>query len=168
MDLVPFAGAMARVGNDRQMAETLDRRDDAEVERVARVVGERADAALAQDHVVVAFRQDVLGGHQEFFERGRHAALEQHRFARPSGVAQQGEVLHVASADLDAVGILDHEVERLDVDGFGDDAKTRFLAGLGEQSEPLFAEALKRIGRRAGLIGAAAQQLGAAGFYGAG
>ena len=55
---------------------------NAQVQRVAGVVREGADAALAEDHVVIALRQDVLGGHQELVDRGGHAALEQHRLAR--------------------------------------------------------------------------------------
>ena len=36
----------------------------------------------------------------------RHAALEQHRLAGASGALEQREILHVAGADLDHVGIL--------------------------------------------------------------
>ena len=53
---VAVAGAVARVGDDRQVAHALDERDRAQVERVARRRLEGADAALAQDHVGVARR----------------------------------------------------------------------------------------------------------------
>ena len=96
----------------------------AEVESVARVVGEGAHAALAQDHVVIALAHDVFGGHQKFFERRRHAALQQHRFFRTPRAFQQREILHVARADLDHVRVLFDQVERFVVDRFGDDSQS--------------------------------------------
>ena len=66
---VALAGAVAGVDEDGQMAEALHGGNNAEVERVARVIGEGAHAALAEDHFVVALAHDVLGGHQELVER---------------------------------------------------------------------------------------------------
>ena len=45
----------------------------------ARVVLEGADAALAEHDATVAGFEDILGGQQEFIDRGRRPALEQHR-----------------------------------------------------------------------------------------
>ena len=74
---------------------------------VLRVYGlEGADAALAEDDLVVALREDVLGGEQPLLHRRRHAALEQDRLAQPADLGEQGEVLHVAGADLEHVGHL--------------------------------------------------------------
>jgi hypothetical protein len=58
---VATPGTMTGVGHDRQMAEFLDDRDRRDVKRVARGRLERPDSALAQDYVVVAAGQDVLG-----------------------------------------------------------------------------------------------------------
>ena len=63
------------------MAQTLDRGNQAQVEGVASVIGKRPYAAFAQNDVVVPFAHHVLGGHQKFFQRCRHAALQQNRFA---------------------------------------------------------------------------------------
>src|SRR5262249_16159574 len=52
--VVALASAVAGVDQDRQVRQVLDRRDHRQVERVAAVVREGADAALAQDDVVVA------------------------------------------------------------------------------------------------------------------
>ena len=46
----------------------LHDRNRRDVQRVAGVGFERADAALAQDHVVVAARHDVFGGEQQLFD----------------------------------------------------------------------------------------------------
>ena len=71
------------------MTQPLHRGHHAQVERIAGVIGEGAYAALAQRHIVVAFAQDVFRRHQKFFQRRRHAALEQHRLLRPSSALQQ-------------------------------------------------------------------------------
>ena len=153
------AGAVAGVDENGQVAEALDGGNDAEVERVAGVVGKGAHAALAEDDLVVALAHDVFGGHEELFERGREAALEQNRLAQAAGMLEQGEVLHVARADLDHVGPLGNQVEGLVVDGFGDDAQAEAVANLGHDAQRFKAQALKRVGRGAGLVCAAAEEL---------
>ncbi len=127
--LVALAGAVARVDEDGQVAEPLHGGNDAEVERVAGVVGKGAHAALAEDDLVVALAHDVFGGHEELVERGAHAALQQHGHAQAAGVLEQREVLHVARADLDHVGPFGNQIERFVVDGFGDDAQTEACRG---------------------------------------
>lgn len=87
-DFVALACAMARVHEDRQVTETLDRRHNAEVEGVARVVSEGAHTALAKNDLIIALAHNVFGGHKKFFERGCNAALEQNRFAFASGGLQ--------------------------------------------------------------------------------
>ncbi len=46
-----------------------------------------------------------------------------------SGALEQREVLHVARADLDHVGVFRDQFEGLVVDGFGDDAIGRTCRG---------------------------------------
>ena len=137
-------------------------RHDREVERVARVIGERPHAALAQHHVVVALGHDVLGRQQQLFERRRHAALQQHRLARAAGALEQREVLHVARADLDAVGVLLDELQRLVIDRFGDDRQVELFADARQDLQRLLAQSLERVRRGARLVRAAAEQLAAA------
>src|SRR2546430_1192274 len=87
--LVAFPGAMAWVHKDRQVAALFYGGHDSEVERVAGKVGEGAHAALAEHDVVIAFTQNVFGGHEEFVESCGHAALEQHRLLCTSSPLQQ-------------------------------------------------------------------------------
>ena len=158
-NFVALAGAVAGIDEDRQVAALFDGGNDGEVERVAREVGEGADAALAEDDVVVAFGHDVFGGHEQFFERGGHAAFEQHRLLGAAGALEQREVLHVARADLDDVGVFLDEVERFVVDGFGDDAEAVSRRGLWRENfQAGFAQALEAVGRSARLVGAAAEE----------
>src|SRR5229473_1884895 len=69
-DFVAFAGSVAGVNQNRQVAAFFHCRHDGQIQRVARMIREGAHAALAQHHVVISFGEHVLGGHQEFIERG--------------------------------------------------------------------------------------------------
>ena len=66
--------------------------------------------------------------------------------ARPRALEQR-EVLHVARADLDAVGVLVDELQRLVVDRLGDDRQIELLANAREDLQALLAQALERVGR---------------------
>ena len=129
-----------------------------EVEREARRGLERADAALAQHHVLVALLEDVVGGHQQLVERRRQPALEQHRLAELAGDLEQRVVLHVARADLDHVGVLGDRARRAGVSSSsvttGRPVSARASARISSAGG---AEPLERERRRARLERAAAQ-----------
>ena len=74
-NFVPFAGAVAGIDKDGEMAALFYGRHDGEVEGVARKIRERSNATLAEHHVVIALGEDVFGGHEKFVQRGGHAAL---------------------------------------------------------------------------------------------
>ncbi len=82
------------------MRQLLHHRNRRNIHGVACVVFERADAALAQNHIVIATGKDVFGGKQQLFDCRRDAAFKQHRLALLPELAQQVEVLHVARSDL--------------------------------------------------------------------
>ena len=132
--------------------------DGAEVERVARVGLEGADAALAEQDVGVAVGQDVLGGEEPFLDLHAHAALEQDGLAAAGRLGDEGEILRVARADLQDVGVGGDEFDVALGEDFGDDAEVVFLRRLGEQAQALLGQALEFVGRGAGLVGAAAQE----------
>ena len=87
------------------MREAPHRRDGREIQRVTRVLREGADAALAEDDLIVALGHDVLGSQQPFVERRRKAALQKYGQTRLTRAIQQREVLHVARADLNNVAV---------------------------------------------------------------
>ena len=118
-------GGMRRVDDHRQVGQVVDERHGGQVERVAGVRLERADAALAQDDVRVARADDVLGGHQPLLDRGAVAALEHDRAGDPADVAQQRVVLHVAGADLEDVGVLGDDVDLVRLHHLGDHRQAR-------------------------------------------
>ena len=94
---------MARVDNHRKVAQLLDERHRVEIQGVAGVGLEGANAALAEDDLVVTLAQDVLGGEEPFLDRGRHPPLKQDRLAQATDFGEQREVLHVAGTDLQHV-----------------------------------------------------------------
>ena len=151
---------MAGVAEDGQVAELLHSRNDAEVERVTRVVHVGADAALAEHNVAVTFAHDVLGAHQKLFQGGAESALEQHGERRTAGALKQRVVLHVARADLNHVGVVFDGFQGLGVHGLGDDEHAEALAHFGQNLQALYAHALEGVGRGARLVGAAAEHAG--------
>ena len=87
----------------------------------------------------------------------RHAALEHDRQARPADFLEQAEILHVARADLEAIGVFLDHLELLGVHDLGDHRQAGRFARLGEELEALEAEPLESVGRGARLESAAAQ-----------
>ncbi len=157
--LVALPRPVARVNQDRQVAELLDDGDRRDVERVARVALERADAALAQHHVHVAARQDVFRRQQPLFDRRGNAALEHDGHRRMPQLAQQREVLHVARADLEDVGIALHQFELADVHDLGHELEVVAVRRGLEEPQPFLAEPLEAVRAAARLERAAAQDL---------
>ena len=163
-DFVALSGAVGGIDENGEVAAFFDGGDDGEVEGVAGEVGKSADAAFAEHDVVVALGEDVFGGHEEFVESGRHAAFEKNGKLGAAGALEEGEVLHVARADLDHIGVFLDEVERFVVDGLGNNAEAVFLANHGEDFQAGKAESLKGVGRSARFVGAAAEEADASGF----
>src|SRR5438094_9738236 len=80
-DFVTAAGAVRGVANHWQVRKFFDDGDGGDVEGVARVGFERADAALAEDDVVIAAGKDVLRAEEKLFHGGGEAALKENRLA---------------------------------------------------------------------------------------
>jgi len=157
-NFVAFAGAVAGIDEDGEMTAFFDGGDDGEVESVARKIGERSNAAFAEHDVVVALGENVFGSHQKFVEGSGHAALEEHGFFGAASALEEGEILHVARTDLYDVGVFLDEIEGFVVNGFGDDAEAVRGADFRKNFQAVFAEALKAVRGRAGLVGPAAEE----------
>src|ERR1700693_3469795 len=84
-NFMALAGAVAGFDEDGEMAAFFYRGNYGEIESVAGKIGEGSHPALAEHYVVVPFGEDVFGGHEEFVERGRHAAFEEHGFFGAAG-----------------------------------------------------------------------------------
>ncbi len=82
--------------------------------------------------------------------------------------AEEFEVLHVAGADLDDVGVVGGDFEVFEVEEFGDDGQLVFFARLGEELQGFDAEALEGVRVGARFEGAAAKEVCAGLFDGAG
>ena len=73
--------------------------------------------------------------------------------------AEQGEILHVAGADLQRVGMFGDEVDIGGVHHLGDDRQVEFVADLAQDLQPLRAVAGKAVGAGARLVGAGPEAL---------
>ena len=114
--------------------------------RVFRVAGiEGPDAALTEDHLVIAFGQDVFGRHEPFLDRGRHAPLEQYRAMQLPDGPKKAEVLHVAGTNLQDVGRFGHAVEFGQVQDLGHDWQARLGSGLGQERQALVLQTLEAV-----------------------
>src|ERR1019366_8797817 len=158
---VAAAGGVRRGGENRQVGQVLDPRDGGEIQGIARVGFEGADAAFAENNVVIAAGQYVLGGEQEFLDAGSDAPFQQHRLGLLAELAQQVEVLHIARAHLHDVRILRQQRDLRLVDDFADYQQAVAVGGGAQHFQALGAQTLKSIRRVALLEGAAAYHPGA-------
>ena len=138
-DFVAPPGAVRGISGHGQVRQLFDDGDRRNIQRVARISFKSADAALAQNHLVVAARHDVLGGKQQLFQRGRDAALEQHRLAHFAQFAQQIEILHVARAHLQNVHVVEHQRDLRNLHHFTDRQQLVLISRGAQQFERLFA-----------------------------
>src|SRR3990172_10729492 len=137
------------------MAQPLHQGDGVDVEREAGTGFVADNAALAED---------VLGGEEPLFDGGPHAALKEDRLVGLPRLFQEGEVLHVAAADLEDVRESGDEFDVASVHDLGDYGQASLSTGPGEDIEPLFAVAAEGVGAGAGLKGASAEHVGASGL----
>src|ERR1700732_2290666 len=91
------------------MRELVNDRDRRNVQGVASVSLEGANASLTQNYIVVSTGHDVLGGQQQLFQSRSNAALEENRLLDLAQLAQQIEVLHIARAHLEDVNKRQHD-----------------------------------------------------------
>ena len=119
---VPWLG----IDDDREMAQLMERGDRREIARVARVVLERPDPALAEDDVVVPLRHDVLGRHQEVLQGAGHPALQQDRALRTFPTSFRRAkfcMLRAPICRMSAYSATSRDIRRRD--DFGDDDRAR-------------------------------------------
>src|SRR2546423_9202590 len=69
-NFVTASGAVGGIGEHGEMREFFDDGNGGDVECVARVGLESPDTALAENHVVIAAGENVLGAEQELFHGG--------------------------------------------------------------------------------------------------
>ena len=105
---------------------------------------------------------------QQLVERGAGAAFQQHRLALFAHGLKQAIVLHVSGPDLQHVGIVGDQFHVFGADHLGDHRQSGFVAGGGQNFQPLFFQALKAVRAGARLERPAAQRRGPGGLHGPG
>ena len=158
------AAGVAGIHHHRQVGHLVQHDHTGKVQRVAHTGLKGADAALAQDDVLVALCHDVLGTHHELFQRVGKAALEQYRLFLAANGLKQLKVLHIAGTYLNEVHVF-KQGQVLGVHDLGHNGRTGGTARQLEQVQTLAAHTLKGVGRGAGLECTAAQQGSARRLY---
>src|SRR5207245_11609658 len=120
---------------------------------------ERPDAALAEDDVAVAPRQDVFGREQELLHGRRHAAFQEDRLRLLADRVQQRVVLHVPRADLETVGDYGDCLDVARRKDLGDDRKPAYRVGFREDIEALLPTTSERVRRSARFLRTSPQRL---------
>ncbi len=156
-NLVTAAGSVRWVGQNRKMRELLDDRNGRNVQRVARVVFKCTNATLAEHHVVVPARHDVLGREKPFFNRCRRPALQENRLADLRQFLQQIEVLHVACPDLQDIDLFAEKRNLRVVHNFRNHKQAVLVRRFPQHLQTLFAHTLETVGRGSRLERAAAE-----------
>ena len=110
---------------DRQVRELLEHRDRRQVEREAVGGLERADAALAQHHRSLPSLRMYSAAISSSSSVADSPRLSSTGTPGAADLGQQRVVLHVARADLDHVGDLEHRLEVARVHQLGDDRQAR-------------------------------------------
>ena len=145
------AGGVAGVDDDRQVALALDIGHDRQVEGIAGRILEGANSPLAEDHLPISLGEDVFGRHEQVFHGRAHAAFEEDGLLGAAAFLEQVEVLHVAGADLEDVGIALDGLDLARVHDLGHDRHAEAVAGRAQDLEPVAAEPLEAVGAGAGL-----------------
>ena len=148
---------MGRVHHHGKVALPLHRQHRRQVQGVAGVRLEGADAPLAQDHVGVPPRHDVFRAHQPLLDGGGQPPLQQDGLVGPAHLFQQVEVLHIPRPDLDHVHRLLKQGELIRAHQLGHDGQAGGLPGLVQQEDALHPLALEGVRGGTGLVGPAPQ-----------
>ena len=108
------------------MREFVDHRNRGDVHGVARgrLVG--ADAAFAEDHVVVAAGQDVLAESSSSSMVAAMPRLNSIGLRDIAQLAQQIEVLHIARADLEEIDVGQHRLDLRNLHDLADPEQAMF------------------------------------------
>src|SRR6478752_7270427 len=140
------------------MRNASDRWHRSKIERVPRVLRERAHTAFAEDHVVIAFSHDVLRCEQPFLQGCSHSALQEHRHPGSARAFQKRKVLHVSSADLNHVAVFFDEIDMRFLDGFSHNLQAELFSNGCHNFPAFFAEALERVRRGSRFPNASAEK----------
>src|SRR5208283_1930216 len=136
-------GRMAGIDNYRQVRFGLDYRHAAYIKSISCRGLESPDPPFTEHKVAVVFGEDVLSGHEKFIDSGRGSSLKQNRLPCLPQQGQQGEVLDIAGAHLEHIGILIDYFDVFGINNLGNDRQAGSLAGFGKESQPVLSKTLK-------------------------
>jgi len=143
LDQVGVAASLRGINHDRAMSLLPKDRDRHQVQGIAGVGFKGADTAFAENEVRVAAGEDIFSGQEPLFDQHGGTALEQNRFTGMGCGDQELEVLSVAGANLDNIGILCDHFGMFFGETLGHDSQPGGFTRLGQELQPFFSQALK-------------------------
>src|SRR5208337_4704626 len=108
----------------------LDYRHAAYIKSISCRGLESPDPPFTEHKVAVVFGEDVLSGHEELIDSGRGSSLKKNRLSCLPQQGQQGEVLDIAGAHLEHVGILTDYFYVFRINNLGDDRQAGGLTSF--------------------------------------
>ena len=154
----PHACCVARVHNNRQMAELLHSRNRAEVQRITRVCFEGTDTTLAEDNIFIALTHNVFCRHQPLLNRRSQTTLQQNRLIGFAQFLEQLKVLHIARADLNQVNILNKALYHVRRHDFRNNRQTGLCLSCLQKIQALLLQSLEGVRRGTRLESTATHQ----------
>src|SRR5664280_1236442 len=142
---------MRGIREEREMREAARYEEAAEVECPARRLLERADATLAEDHVLAARVEQVLGRGEPLLDGRSEPAFQKDGAGASARFLQEVVVLAVPRADLQHVGPLSHRDDLRGRHHFRHDGESRRISRILQPAESFETMPLERIGERARL-----------------
>ena len=97
-------------------------------------------------HRSIALAQHIFRREQPIFDCRGQAALEQDRLAGFADLAEQVEILHVAGADLEHVGVALDQLDLPGVHDFATDRHAQRIAAVSMPLQSLFTQTLESTG----------------------
>src|SRR5436305_3133221 len=120
-------GSMAGVNDDGEVGQFMEQWYTGKIKHIACVGIEAANAAFTENDVGIARGYNVLGGQQPLVDGRCKAALEHDWSSQTVATSrqQEWEVLHVATAYLQDVGVLRYRFDQFRFHHLGDDGESR-------------------------------------------
>src|SRR5678816_4488466 len=93
---IGYTTCMTRIDYHWEMALTFDNGNRRDVECVSRRSLERPDSPLADNHLTVPVRHDILGRHEQLRYGCHESTFQKYRPLNSSKLRKQGKVLHLS------------------------------------------------------------------------
>ncbi|OPZ96196.1 MAG: hypothetical protein BWY71_01998 [Planctomycetes bacterium ADurb.Bin412] len=153
---------MGRIHNHRQMRIVFRQRNRADIQRKTHFRFKAPAPPLAQDHLIIAFAENILRTHQPVLHRIAGPPLQQHRLLRLADLRQQHKILHIPRPHLQHVRIPAHHFHVPRIGHFCNHRQPEPVAAFPQNLQTLLPQSLKTVRAGPRLERPAPQHIGSA------